>query len=185
MPAGQGKPRLWVRLFVNPLIHKKGRGSKICWKTRMDVLPFNKFELGEKSTIEDFATVNNGLGDVIIGQRTRIGLGNVIIGPVNIGHDVILAQNIVVSAMNHGYADVAIPIKNQACSKDLITIADECWIGANCVITAGVNIGKHSVVAGGSVVVKDVPAYSIVAGNPARVIKQFNFESMLWEKIKA
>ena len=48
---------------------------------------------------------------------------------------------------------------------------------------AGVRIGKHSIIAGGSVVTKDVPAYSVVAGNPARVIKKYNSESGLWEKV--
>ena len=46
------------------------------------------------------------------------------------------------------------------------------------------HIGKHSIVAARAVVTKDIPPYSIVAGNPARVIKQYNFETKLWEKIK-
>ena len=52
-----------------------------------------------------------------------------------------------------------------------IRIDDDVWIGANAVITAGVHIGSHSVVAAGAVVTKDVPEYSVVAGVPAKVIK--------------
>lgn len=182
MPPNEGKPRLWVRWFLNPIIHKRGSGSKIRFYARLDVHPFNQFELGKGSTIEDFATINNGLGDVRIGYGTRIGIGNVVIGPVTVGNNVIIAQNVVISAMNHGYEDPAIPIRLQACTKAEIRIEDDSWVGANAVITSGVTIGKHAVVAGGSVVTKDVPPYTIVAGNPAKIIKRYNSESKAWEK---
>lgn len=183
MPANQARPRTWVRWFLNPLYHKKGKGASICRRTRMDVLPFNPFELGAKSTIEDFATVNNGMGAVYIGNGVRVGLGNVLIGPVTIGNDVIIAQNVVISGLNHGYQDPEIPISKQPCTTREIVIEDDCWIGANCVITAGVRIGKHSVVAGGSVVTKEVPPYCIAAGNPARIIKKYDFQTGIWQKV--
>ena len=53
-----------------------------------------------------------------------------------------------------------------------ITICDDAWIGMNCIILKGVTIGEGAVVGAGSVVTKDVPAWTLVAGNPARVIKQ-------------
>lgn len=146
----------------------------------MDVLPFNKFEIGDYSTIEDFCTINNGVGDVIIGKETRIGMSNVLIGPVIIGNHVILAQNIVVSGLNHSYEDVRLPVSKQKVSTALIIIEDECWIGANAVITAGVTLGRHCVIAAGSVVTKTIPPYSVAVGNPARVIKQYNFETKQW-----
>lgn len=183
MPTGQARPRLWVKWFLNPFYHKRGRGSHICWNTRVDVLPFNPFELGKGSTIEDFATVNNGVGPVVIGDNTRIGLGCVVIGPVTVGHNVMLAQNIVLSGLNHTYTDIAKSIAEQPVTTDPISIEDEVWIGANSVITAGVTVGKHSVVAGGSVVTKSVPAYTIVAGNPAKPIKAYNFQTGQWEKL--
>jgi acetyltransferase-like isoleucine patch superfamily enzyme len=52
-----------------------------------------------------------------------------------------------------------------------VVISDDVWIGANATITPGVTIGRHSVVAAGSVVTHDVPPYTIVAGVPARIIK--------------
>lgn len=182
-PKNQPRPRLWVRLFYNPLVHKRGRGSCIRKRTRIDVLPWNDFRLGRNSTIEDFSTINNGVGDVIIGDRTRIGLSNTLIGPVEIGNDIMFAQNIVVSGLNHSYEDVNMSIHDQAVSTKKIVVEDECWIGANAVITAGVRIGKHSVVAAGSVVTRDVPPYSIVAGNPARLIKQYKSDTGKWEKV--
>lgn len=182
-PKNQPRPRLWVRLFLNPLKHKRGKGSKIRRRTRIDVLPWNNFSLGNYSTIEDFTTINNGVGDVIIGDRTRIGLGNTLIGPIKIGNDIMLAQNIVMSGLNHGYEDITKSIHNQPVTTAQITIEDEVWIAANSVVVAGVTIGKHAVVAAGSVVTKDVPPYSIVAGNPAKVIKEYNFETNKWERV--
>ncbi len=183
IPKNQARPRLWVKWFVNPFLHKKGKGSTVCRRTRMDVLPFNNFSLGSYSTIEDFVTINNGVGDVHIGDRSRIGIGNVVIGPVNIGNDVIFAQNIVMSGLNHVYEDINTPIHQQPVTTGTITIEDECWLGANVVVTAGVKIGKHSVVAAGAVVTKDIPPHSIAVGNPARVIKQYNPESGNWERV--
>jgi len=183
IPKNEARPRLWVKWFVNPFIHKRGKGSKIRCNLRLDVLPFNKFELGDYSTIEDFSTINNGVGNVIIGKNTLIGMGNTIIGPITIGNDVIFAQNIVASALNHEYRDIQIPIHRQPILTAPIVIEDECWIAANAVITAGVTIGKHSVIAAGAVVTKNIPPYSIAVGNPAKVIKQYNFIKNDWERI--
>lgn len=177
------RPRLWVRWLVTPFTSSRGKGSVIRRKARLDVLPFRKFYIGAHSTIEDFCTVNNGVGDVMIGNDSRVGIGSVVIGPVSIGNQVIIAQNIVMSGLNHTYTDVDVPIRLQKVTTAPIVIEDEVWIGANAVITAGVTVGRHSVVAAGSVVTKDVPPYSIVAGTPARVIKQYNFEKKDWLKV--
>lgn len=182
-PRNQARPRLWVKWFINPFKHHKGKRSLIRRRTRIDVLPTRYFSLGDDSTIEDFATINNGVGDVYIGDRTRIGLGCTVIGPVRIGNDVRLAQNIVMSGLNHNYEDITVPISDQGVSTSPIDVADEVWIGANVFIAAGVTIGKHSIVAGGSVVTKDVPAYSIVGGNPAKIIKKYNAELGIWERV--
>jgi len=181
-PKNQARPRFWIRAFINPFKHKKGKGSLIRRRVRMDVMPFNNFVLGQDSTIEDFSTINNGVGDVIIGNRTRIGLGNTLIGPVTVGNDVMFAQNVVASGLNHGYEDITLPIADQPVVTIPIIIEDEVWIGANAVITAGVTVGKHSIVAAGCVVVKNVPPYSIVGGNPGRILKQYNSKTSVWEK---
>lgn len=183
IPPHQAKPRKWVSWFVNPFFHKRGKASVIRSRTRMDVVPFNRFELGNFSTIEDFCTVNNAVGDVLIGDETRIGMGNVVIGPVSIGNAVIFAQNVVMSGLNHGYENIDLPIAHQRVTTAAIVVEDECWIGANAVLTAGVTIGKHSVVAAGAVVTKSIPPYSVAVGNPARVIKQYDFDKQEWIKL--
>lgn len=183
IPKRQARPRRWVKWFVNPFYHTRKPGSVIRRSVRMDVVPFNYFEIGRDSVVEDFATINNGVGPVIIGDRVFIGLGNVIIGPVEIGSDTILAQHIVISGLNHNYEDVTRPISAQGVSTKKIVVGENCWIGANVVVTAGVTIGKHCVIAAGAVVTRDVPPYSIAVGNPARVVKQFNFETGNWERV--
>ncbi|MBL7137192.1 MAG: acyltransferase [Bacteroidales bacterium] len=182
IPRNQARPRRWVKWFLNPFIHHKGKNSLIRKRTRMDILPFNKFYMGDNSTIEDFSTINNGVGDIYIGDRTRIGLGCTLIGPVKIGNDIRLAQNIVMSGLNHNYEDVTIPISDQGVSTAPIVIEDETWLGSNCVVLPGVTIGKHCVIAAGSIVTKDIPPFSVAAGNPARVLKQYNEKTKIWER---
>lgn len=180
----QTRPRLWIKWFVNPFYHKKGKGAIVRPRTRMDVVPWNTFEMGKDSTIEDFSAINNGVGNVIIGDRAKIGLSNTIIGPVTIGNDVRLAQNITLSGLNHNYEDISVPIHVQGVSTSPIIIEENSWLGANVVVVAGVTIGKHTIVAAGSIVTKNVPPYSVVVGNPARVIKQYNHQTKIWEKVK-
>ncbi|WP_316844649.1 acyltransferase [Pedobacter psychrodurus] len=183
IPTGEARPRTWVSVFINPFFHKKGKNSRIRTRTRMDVLPFNSFEIGEDSIIEDFSTVNNGVGGVFIGNRTLVGMSNVIIGPVNIGDDVIIAQNVVISGLNHSYTDVSLPISKQEVVTSPVNIGEGSWIAANAVITAGVTIGNNVVIAAGAVVTKDVPGFCVAAGNPAKVIKRYNPTTKLWSKV--
>jgi acetyltransferase-like isoleucine patch superfamily enzyme len=180
MPMGQSRPRAWVRWFVLPFTIKRGKGSCIRPSARIDVFPFNSFELGVSSTIEDFCTVNNAVGNVSVGNHTRVGIGSVLIGPVSIGDDVAIAQHVVITALNHNYTDVSKPISEQGVTTDRVYIGDETWIGSNAVILPGVVIGMHCVVAAGSVVTHSVPSFCVVAGNPARIIKRYNPDTCTW-----
>ncbi len=177
------RPRRWVKWFLNPLVFHHGKGATIRRQTIMNVSPINQFRLGEGSTIEEYSVVDNGVGNVIIGNQTRIGLRSTIIGPVQIGDHVILAQNIVISGLNHRYEDPERPIHQQGVNTATVVIGNDSWIGANSVITAGISIGKHVIVGAGSVVTKDIPDYTVVVGNPARIIKKLDTSSGKWIKI--
>ena len=181
----QARPRWWVRYLVNPLRHHYGRRVVVRDSVRGDLVPFNPFELGEESVIEDFSVVNNGMGGIHIGARTLVGLSNVLIGPLRIGNDVILAQHVVLSGLNHGYERLDQPVRDQNCTTAEIVVEDDAWLGANVVVTAGVRIGRHAVVAAGSVVTKDVPPYTVVAGNPARPLRRYVPATGHWERIVA
>lgn len=165
------RPRWYIRMLA-PLYQHRGKHSVIHHSVRMDTPPYRQFSLGDYSVIESFACINNAVGDVIIGDHTRIGLHNTIIGPVTIGNHVNLAQGITVTALNHNFDDTEKCIDEQGVTTTPVTIGDDVWIGANAVILPGVHIGKHCVVAAGAVVTKDVPDHSLVAGVPAKIIKQ-------------
>ena len=167
----QTRPRWYVRMLA-PLYQHRGKHSVIHCSVRMDTPPYRKFSLGDNSVIESFSCINNAVGDVVIGNHTRVGLHNTIIGPVTIGSHVNLAQGITVTALNHNFHDSEKRIDEQGVSTASVTIEDDIWIGANATILPGVCIGQHSVVAAGAVVTKDVPPHSLVAGIPAKVIKQ-------------
>ena len=165
------RPRWFIRLLA-PLYQHRGRHSVIHHSARLDTPPYRKFSLGDYSFIESYACINNAVGDVMIGDHTRIGLHNTIIGPVIIGSHVNLAQGITVTALNHNFEDSEKRIDEQGVSTSAVVIEDDIWIGANAVVLPGVTIGHHSVVAAGAVVTKDVPPHSLVAGVPAKIIKQ-------------
>ena len=165
------RPRWFIRLLA-PLYQHRGKHAVIHRSVRMDTPPYRKFYLGDYSVVESFACINNAVGDVIIGDHTRIGLHNTIIGPVTIGSHVNLAQGITITALNHNFSDAEKRIDEQGVNTTPVVIEDDIWIGTNAVILPGVTIGQHSVVAAGAIVTKDVPPHSLVAGVPAKVIKQ-------------
>lgn len=117
--------------------------------------------------------------DVYIGRYAHI----VSIKNVNICDNVLIADKVYISDNIHQYHDIGMPIKDQPIlCKGAVTINEGAWLGENvCVI--GASVGKNAVVAANSVVTKDVPDYTVVAGAPARVIKKFNFDSQSWESV--
>ena len=171
MNQRDARPRWYIRLLA-PLYQHRGKGSKIYGSVRMDTPPYRRFALGQHSVVESYSCINNAVGDVVIGDHTRIGIHNTIIGPVTIGNHVNLAQGITVTALNHNFDDITKRIDEQGIATKPVVISDDVWIGANAVILPGVTIGRHVVVAAGAVVTKDVPDNTIVGGVPATIIKK-------------
>lgn len=179
------KPRFWVKIFINPFFHKRGSGAIIrSRRSRIDVFPWYQFNVGRNTIIEDFTVINNGAGDVAIGDNARIGIGSVIIGPVTIGHNVGLGQHVFISGFNHCYIDPNRDSNEQELEKKPVFIGQESHIGSNSVVLAGVHIGKRVQVGAGSVVTKNIPDFCVAVGNPARVIKRYDFGKKQWIKIK-
>lgn len=171
MNQRDARPRWYIRLLA-PLYQHRGRGSKIYGSVRMDTPPYRKFSLGKRSVVESFSCINNAVGDVVIGDYTRIGIHNTIIGPVTIGSHVNLAQGITVTALNHNFKNTNERIDLQGVTTKQVVINNDVWIGANAVILPGVTIGRHAVVAAGAVVTTDVPENTVVGGVPAKIIKR-------------
>jgi len=182
MSSVKCRPQWWIRIFFRIYAHC-GAKSVIYRSVRKDIVPFRKFVLGKRSVIEDYSTINNAVGDILIGDDTRIGIHSTVIGPVHIGNHVMIAQGVTVSGLNHTYTDVEMTIDKQKVTTDQIFIEDDVWIGANSVITSGVSIGRHVVIGSGSIVTSDIPDYSVAIGTPAKVVKKYDFEKHLWQRM--
>ncbi|MBD1432784.1 acyltransferase [Sphingobacterium sp. DN00404] len=178
------RPRWYIRCFQFLYI-KRGRHTVIYNSVRRDVVPFRGCVIGSRSVIESFSVLNNAVGDLLIGDDTRVGIGSTIIGPVTIGNKVNIAQHVLISGINHNYEDITSSIADQGITATPVTIADNVWIGANSVILPGISIGQHVVIGAGAVVAKDVKPYTVVAGNPAYAIKVWDFEQQKWKKYEA
>ena len=90
--------------------------------------------------------------------------------PLHFGHGVLVGPNVVIITSNHRYDMPDRPISEQGHELAEIHIGDDCWIGANAVILAGVNVAEGTIVSAGSVVTRDTQPYTIVAGAPAERI---------------
>jgi acetyltransferase-like isoleucine patch superfamily enzyme len=166
------------------LLHKKsisvGRSVIIEDSVFMDALSQNGIVLGNNVTIAKFSSIQctgviHELGTgVTIGDNSAVGayafLGGQ--GGIMIGNNVIMGPKVNIFSENHGFDDLSLPIRLQPTTRKSVVIDDNCWIGANSTILAGVHIGQGCVIAAGSVVTKDLPINSIAAGIPARVIRQ-------------
>lgn len=109
--------------------------------------------------------------NICIGNNSELGTRCMIHGNVVIGSDVIMGPDVKIYARNHIYDRIDIPIRIQGKEYLKTEIGDDVWIGANSILTAGVTVGNHVIIAAGSVVTKDIPDYAIVGGVPAKIIK--------------
>ncbi|MBT3207891.1 MAG: acyltransferase [Bacteroidetes bacterium] len=179
------RPRLWFRILAYPFMIKKGKGAIIKRKARLDLIPGKKFKIGYRTIIEDYAIINNGMGDIIIGDRCGVTSRVKLVGPVTLGNMVTIGSGAQITGLTHNFEDASVPIKEQGVMPNRTVVADDVWIGGNSVVIQGLKIGTHSIIASGSVVTRDVPPFSVVAGNPARIIKQYNHETGEWERPKS
>ena len=181
-PSKRPRPRWWLRL-LRPLLHPAGKGSKICSHARADIFPWHRFVLERDAQIEDYAVVNNGAGDVRIGEGSRVGVGSVVVGPVDIGRYVFLGQHVSVQGLIHGYEDVTQDPNLQPLMLRPVKVGDYTHLGTNSTSMAGVTIGERCQIGAGAVVTKDIPPYSVAVGNPARVVKRYDFEKKEWVRV--
>ncbi|KEO73634.1 acyltransferase [Anditalea andensis] len=141
---------------------------------------------GDKVTVGSYAIIRptNLYGGepgegLKIGNNSNIGAYAYIgcSGYIDIGDNVMMSPRVSIYSENHNFEDIAFPMIEQGVTRSFVKIENDCWIASNSIILAGVTVGKGSIVAAGSVVTKDVPPFSIVGGNPAKIIKyRTNYE---------
>lgn len=182
------KVKFFFRLFtaVNNL-KMKGRkfylrclgaeiGNNVTLGTVFMPVP-EQVSIGDKCTIEDHVRFRTGGGwkqsiitidtDTFIGHSTQINVG----GHFKVGKKCMIAPLCIFSDAHHTFEDLNIPIKDQKCVYTPIVVEDDVWIGTGAIILGGVTIEKGAVVASGAVVNRNVPAYEIWGGIPAKKLK--------------
>lgn len=104
-------------------------------------------------------------------------------GPLLIGNDVLIASDVFICNYDHGITNLGGSYLNNELYSMPTKIEDGVWIGDKAIVLKGVTIGKHAIIGAGAVVTKSIPPYSIAVGNPATVIKRYNFASKTWERV--
>jgi acetyltransferase-like isoleucine patch superfamily enzyme len=138
---------------------------------RLEIGPEVLLEPGVWITAPDDACVRIGAGSFL-----NLGVMVAAQELVEIGEHCMLANGCFVSDANHRHEDSQKPITWQGFeSKGPTRIGDNCWLGANVVVTSGVNIGERSVIGANSVVTRDVEPFTVAAGIPARAIKRVEY----------
>jgi acetyltransferase-like isoleucine patch superfamily enzyme len=193
MPGAAG---YWLRARLYPgLLGRLGRGSVI---GRSVVLRSpHRIALGERVLVDDGVVLDAkgersairlgndillGRGTILSCNQATIETGDMLsIGPfcffackgrTVLGSNVAMGAGTYLMAGGHVSDDPETPILQQARTAQGITVEDNVWIGAGVKILDGVTVGRNSILAAGAVVSKDVPAYSLVMGNPARVVEK-------------
>ena len=164
------KPDATWRFYGLPYIHRGGRGSSISIGrsfTAVSSLSHNSFGIIQRVVIR---TVNHG-AKIVIGDNVGISGCTISSGEsITIGNWVLIGSGAVISDGDAHPIDPEERCAGYGGKRKPIVIEDDVFIGARAIILKGVTIGRGSVVGAGAVVTKDIPAYSIVVGNPAKVV---------------
>jgi acetyltransferase-like isoleucine patch superfamily enzyme/glycosyltransferase involved in cell wall biosynthesis len=149
-----------------------------------EAAPYLKIGTGVKIDRDVWLTVpmepDDGQPTIILDDGCKIGRRCMISAKnrIHIGRDVIFGPSVLVTDHLHAFEDVSVPITFQGITAGgTIRIEEGCWIGFGAAVICSQGelvLGKNSVVGANSVVTRSVPAYSVVVGNPARVVKQFD-----------
>ena len=160
-----------------------GRGSIMAFPTG-SVFGEAGIEVGEDTLIGQQVSISAGmlpgqdlfqLTLLTIGDRCVIGRGSHIVAhqSITIGDDVWTGPYVYITDQNHGYEDPDVPIGRQFPVNRPVSIGAGTWLGAGTIILPGTRIGRNVVVAAGSVVRGEVPGRCVVAGVPARIVREF------------
>ena len=129
---------------------------------------------GNGINVEHGAYFANGR-DIEIGNNSGLGIHCRVLGPICIGNDVMMGPDVIIITQNHNCTRTDIPMNIQgSLTAKRVVVGDDVWIGARVIILPGVCIGNGSIIGSSAVVTKDVPPYSIIGGNPARILKSRN-----------
>ena len=179
--------KIFFIIFYTSSFKSFGKRSTFVFPFRINGAKF--ISVGEKVHINEGAwmmALKNSKKDPVIsiGSGSYIGrsVHIVAVNRIDIKDNVAMADKVYITDNAHNYEDINTLMKEQEILDfGPVVIGENTWLGENsCII--GASIGKHCVIGVNSVVTSDIPDYSIAVGSPARVIKQYNFETKKWEK---
>lgn len=170
-----------------------GNGTAIGWPADVS-LNKGKIYIDDNSIIKKNSRIQNYLyaenweGEV----EVKIGKGCYICknfsllnaSRVELGDNVLIASDVLITSENHSVnPESSLEYKDQPLQTVPVKIGDGCWIGEKVVILPGVSIGKKCVIGAASVVTKSIPDYCMAVGNPAKVIKKYDFIIHSWNTV--
>lgn len=176
-------------LFYRKRFRNMGKNSKIWYPNRAiskkNISIGNNTQILSESRIQCYCQERLPEPRIEIGDNCYIGYYLSLLAGANIIIDdwVLMASNILITSETHGTdPESDIQYMDQPLKVAPVHIKSGTWIGEKVCIMPGVTIGKKCVIGAGSIVTKSIPDYCIAVGNPARVIKKYNFATKQWEK---
>ena len=159
-------------LFTPSLL--KGLVSRFAYFIHDHIAPLSKMHIDGNPRIHPTASLRCG-ENIYLGENSHINYNCCIWASPNskiiLGDNLLMGPGTKIFSSNHG-SELGIPMNIQPFIEKDIVIGNDVWIGANCVVVAGVKIGDGAIIAAGSVVTKDIPPYTIAGGIPAKPLKK-------------
>lgn len=149
-----------------------GGGGRISNRLRIFCAKLIFKKCGKISAINRRAYFGNG-SEIEMGDYSSIGANSILPNNIKIGKYVMMAPEVHIISDNHNFDNIDIPMCMQGSNKNhpFPIIEDDCWIGVRAILTVGRHVRRGSIVAAGAVLTKDFPDFSVVGGNPAKLIK--------------
>ena len=146
-------------------------GYKIAYKVRYFLCKYIFESMGENVLIKRNAYFGDG-AKIRIGNNSQIGINSIMDNDVVIGNDVTMGPDVIIYTSSHEYKNLGIPINQQGEKPHRqVTIGNNVWIGARCIILPGVSIGDNAIIGANTVVTKDVPKNAVFFGTEGHVVK--------------
>ena len=141
----------------------------------LEMFRSGRLEVGPEVLFEPFVWLTGGeVGVIRIGEGAILNINVMVasMGLVEIGKHTMVGNGCVITDADHKFDDPDLPVTWQGfTTKGPTRVGDNCWLGANVVVTSGVTIGERAVIGAGSVVTKDIPSGAVAVGAPAKVIR--------------
>lgn len=149
-------------------------GENVIFEDGVKVFHPDRISLGNNVYVGHYAILKGyHRGEMTIGDHTWIGQGSFLhsAGTITIGSAVGIGPNVTILTSVHEEGPLDQPVLFGALRFGEVTVEDGCDIGVGAILLPGVRIGEGTIIGAGSVVTRDIPAFSVAAGNPARVLR--------------